>query len=201
VCAAAQIAGFAVVFALFLACGIAIGPLTSSTTGINLFQALYFISSFFAQFVNATTFLLVRLLSQTRLCQHAAPAMHGWPPQPASAKCVSWTGKQHAAPAMHGLFLPQLASAGFPALLIKLHSASHEQHGLPHAGLGDVPHRVPRHGARRQRSRGEAGRAVGRHRPRAGVPLVIVRRHIAALMQLCMDSKPRTRSLRSTGAA
>ena len=54
-----QIAGFAAVFALFLACGLAFQPLTSSTGMLNLFQALYYISSFFAQFVNATTFLLV----------------------------------------------------------------------------------------------------------------------------------------------
>ena len=46
-------------FALFLACGLAFQPLTSSPAMLNLFQALYYISSFFAQFVNATTFLLV----------------------------------------------------------------------------------------------------------------------------------------------
>ena len=54
-----QMAGFAAVFVLFLACGLAFQPLTSSNAMLSLFQALYYISSFFAQFVNATTFLLV----------------------------------------------------------------------------------------------------------------------------------------------
>ena len=55
----AQIAGFAAVFALFLACGLAFNSLTASTQALQGFQAMYYISSFFAQFVNATTFLLV----------------------------------------------------------------------------------------------------------------------------------------------
>lgn len=55
----AQIAGFAAVFALFLACGLAFNSLTASTKALQGFQAMYYISSFFAQFVNATTFLLV----------------------------------------------------------------------------------------------------------------------------------------------
>ena len=66
---AAQIAGFAVVFALFLACGLAITPLTASAGGLGGFQALYYVSSFFAQFVNATTFLLVRCTFTHACCQ------------------------------------------------------------------------------------------------------------------------------------
>lgn len=54
-----QIAGFAAVFVLFLACGVAFYPLTSSAQALQGFQAMYYISSVFAQFVNATTFLLV----------------------------------------------------------------------------------------------------------------------------------------------
>ena len=54
-----QIAGFAAVFALSLACGLAFNSLTASTKALQGFQAMYYISSFFAQFVNATTFLLV----------------------------------------------------------------------------------------------------------------------------------------------
>ena len=54
-----QIAGFAAVFALFLACGLAFSSLTASSQALQGFQAMYYISSFFAQFVNATTFLLV----------------------------------------------------------------------------------------------------------------------------------------------
>ena len=54
-----QIAGFAAVFALFLACGLAFYSLTASSQALQGFQAMYYISSFFAQFVNATTFLLV----------------------------------------------------------------------------------------------------------------------------------------------
>ena len=54
-----QIAGFAAVFALFLACGLAFNALTASPAALQGFQAMYYISSFFAQFVNATTFLLV----------------------------------------------------------------------------------------------------------------------------------------------
>ncbi len=54
-----QIAGFAAVFALFLACGLAFYSLTATTQALQGFQAMYYISSFFAQFVNATTFLLV----------------------------------------------------------------------------------------------------------------------------------------------
>ena len=54
-----QIAGFAAVFALFLACGLAFYSLTATTKALQGFQAMYYISSFFAQFVNATTFLLV----------------------------------------------------------------------------------------------------------------------------------------------
>ena len=55
-----QIAGFAAVFALFLACGLAFYSLTATSAALQGFQAMYYISSFFAQFVNATTFLLVR---------------------------------------------------------------------------------------------------------------------------------------------
>lgn len=47
-------------FGLFLACGLAFYSLTASTGALRGFQAMYYISSFFAQFVNATTFLLVR---------------------------------------------------------------------------------------------------------------------------------------------
>jgi hypothetical protein len=47
------------VFVLFLACGIAFQPLTATPQALQGFQAMYYISSFFAQFVNATTFLLV----------------------------------------------------------------------------------------------------------------------------------------------
>lgn len=54
-----QIIGFAAVFVLFLACGLAFYPLTSSGQALQGFQAMYYISSVFAQFVNATTFLLV----------------------------------------------------------------------------------------------------------------------------------------------
>ena len=57
-----QIAGFAAVFALFLACGLAFYSLTASAAALQGFQAMYYISSFFAQFVNATTFLLVSQL-------------------------------------------------------------------------------------------------------------------------------------------
>ena len=49
-------------FALFLACGLAFYSLTASAAALQGFQAMYYISSFFAQFVNATTFLLVRQL-------------------------------------------------------------------------------------------------------------------------------------------
>jgi hypothetical protein len=37
-------------FVLFMACGVAYGPLTASATGFKAFQALYFLSSFFNQF-------------------------------------------------------------------------------------------------------------------------------------------------------
>ena len=58
-----QVMGFACLLALFLACGLAYGPLTGSAAGLRGFQTLYFISSFFAQFgPNATTFLVVRAL-------------------------------------------------------------------------------------------------------------------------------------------
>ncbi len=60
-----QIAGFAAVFALFLACGLAFYSLTATTKALQGFQAMYYISSFFAQFVNATTFLLVSSHSST----------------------------------------------------------------------------------------------------------------------------------------
>ncbi|KAK9919115.1 hypothetical protein WJX75_009501 [Coccomyxa subellipsoidea] len=60
-----QIAGFAVVFVLFLACGVAFYPLTSSAQALQGFQAMYYISSVFAQFVNATTFLLASELFPT----------------------------------------------------------------------------------------------------------------------------------------
>ena len=68
-----QTAGFAAVFALFLACGLAFYSLTASTAALQGFQAMYYISSFFAQFVNATTFLLV---SQRYACFLAWPAAY-----------------------------------------------------------------------------------------------------------------------------
>jgi len=53
--------GFGWLLVLFLACGLAFGPLTASAAGLRGFQTLYFISSFWAQFgPNATTFLVVR---------------------------------------------------------------------------------------------------------------------------------------------
>ena len=52
-------------FALFLACGLAFYSLTATTKALQGFQAMYYISSFFAQFVNATTFLLVSSHSST----------------------------------------------------------------------------------------------------------------------------------------
>ena len=59
--------GFAWLLVLFLACGLAFGPLTGSAAGLRGFQTLYFISSFWAQFgPNATTFLVVRALPQRR---------------------------------------------------------------------------------------------------------------------------------------
>ena len=58
---ALQVMGFGCLLVLFLACGLAYGPLTGSAAGLRGFQTLYFISSFFAQFgPNATTFLVVR---------------------------------------------------------------------------------------------------------------------------------------------
>ena len=55
--------GFAWLLVLFLACGLAYGPLTGSAAGLRGFQTLYFVSSFWAQFgPNATTFLVVRAL-------------------------------------------------------------------------------------------------------------------------------------------
>jgi hypothetical protein len=52
--------GFGWLLVLFLACGLAFGPLTASAAGLRGFQTLYFISSFWAQFgPNATTFLVV----------------------------------------------------------------------------------------------------------------------------------------------
>jgi len=57
----AQVMGFGWLLVLFLACGLAFGPLTASAAGLRGFQTLYFISSFWAQFgPNATTFLVVR---------------------------------------------------------------------------------------------------------------------------------------------
>ena len=56
-----QVMGFAWLLVLFLACGLAYGPLTGSAAGLRGFQTLYFVSSFWAQFgPNATTFLVVR---------------------------------------------------------------------------------------------------------------------------------------------
>ena len=61
VACALQVMGFGCLLVLFLACGLAYGPLTGSAAGLRGFQTLYFISSFFAQFgPNATTFLVVR---------------------------------------------------------------------------------------------------------------------------------------------
>ncbi|BDA46848.1 Glycerophosphoinositol permease 1 [Coccomyxa sp. Obi] len=60
-----QIIGFAAVFVLFLACGLAFYPLTASAQALQGFQAMYYISSVFAQFVNATTFLLASELFPT----------------------------------------------------------------------------------------------------------------------------------------
>lgn len=57
-----QIIGFAAVFVLFLACGVAFYQLTATQQALQGFQAMYYISSVFAQFVNATTFLLVSTL-------------------------------------------------------------------------------------------------------------------------------------------
>lgn len=44
---------------LFLVCGAAFGPLTSTTAGLHAFQALYMLSSFWNQFgPNCTTWLV-----------------------------------------------------------------------------------------------------------------------------------------------
>ena len=59
-------------FALFLACGLAFYSLTASAAALQGFQAMYYISSFFAQFVNATTFLLVSQLCALYLARPAA---------------------------------------------------------------------------------------------------------------------------------
>lgn len=77
-----QIIGFAAVFVLFLACGVAFQPLTASSAGLQGFQAMYYISSVFAQFVNATTFLLVATtLAPVMLeCRHMTSGLHAVSP-------------------------------------------------------------------------------------------------------------------------
>jgi hypothetical protein len=51
--------GFLMMSLLFLVCGAAFGPLTSTTAGLHAFQALYMLSSFWNQFgPNCTTWLV-----------------------------------------------------------------------------------------------------------------------------------------------
>ena len=63
-----QVMGFAWLFILFLICGVAFKQLTSSVAGLQAFQFLYYLSSFWGQFgPNATTFLLASELFPTSM--------------------------------------------------------------------------------------------------------------------------------------
>ncbi|KAK9807684.1 hypothetical protein WJX72_006095 [[Myrmecia] bisecta] len=75
-----QVVGFGWLFALFLICGLAFNQLTASANNLKWFQALYYISSFWAQFgPNATTFLLAGELfpTETRGMAHGISAAVG----------------------------------------------------------------------------------------------------------------------------
>ncbi len=72
---------------LFLVCGLAFYQLTATQQGLQGFQAMYYISSVFAQFVNATTFLLVGSCQLIAYCltmmadQSASSGFHACAPQ------------------------------------------------------------------------------------------------------------------------